>query len=226
MRNKRFIVLAALLARCTRNGGHRGRDGQERRGHRRFGDLQRERTSSGASRRRARSTAATRTRTPGPSTRAASVSLDAASTAPITIHAQSMVDDTTGIGALIGEYKIDGADALRRVRQGRSVAFQRSDERCRPRPRLQAVGRALRRPQRRIHPPPVASRAPTSEPAPGPPLASCSSTAPASARSTCTKARFQGEYDGRRRRAAPLVLRRRVEDHEDRERDARSRRSS
>jgi hypothetical protein len=38
-------------------------------------------------------------------------SADARLNGPIKIHAQSMVDDTTGIGAVIGDYRIDGANA-------------------------------------------------------------------------------------------------------------------
>jgi hypothetical protein len=38
-------------------------------------------------------------------------SLDGRFNGPITIHAQSMVDDTSGIGALIGDYRIHGANA-------------------------------------------------------------------------------------------------------------------
>lgn len=38
-----------------------------------------------------------------------SVSADPRLNGPITVHAQSMVDDTTGIGAVIGDYRINGA---------------------------------------------------------------------------------------------------------------------
>jgi len=38
-------------------------------------------------------------------------SADARLNGPITVHAQSMVDDTTGIGAVIGDYTINGASA-------------------------------------------------------------------------------------------------------------------
>jgi hypothetical protein len=39
----------------------------------------------------------------------ASASADSRLNGAITIHAQAMVDDTTGIGAVIGDYKIDAA---------------------------------------------------------------------------------------------------------------------
>jgi hypothetical protein len=43
----------------------------------------------------------------------AAVSADSRLNGAITIHAQSMVDDTTGIGAVIGQYNIVGANSPR-----------------------------------------------------------------------------------------------------------------
>ena len=107
----------------------------------------------------------------------------------ITIHAQSMVDDTTGIGAVIGQYNIVDASAPR--------AFGRIEASLSSGQMSGAVRGHAPKPWGELFAglnggfdASGASPAPMSEPAAERPRASCSSTARACARSTCTKARL------------------------------------
>ncbi len=156
-----------------------------------------------------------------------------ASNGAITIRAQSLVDTTTGVGRVVGDFRIRSAERPGRTRtRSNAVARQRRGRPERRRRRLTpgrpAGGELFARPRRRLRPRAAASRRrQRSEPAAARARASCSSTA------ACSGARIYlhwlhrharrqhgTEVEGRRcRSGAPLVaLRRRVEDHERRRR--------